>query len=209
MNTALAADLGEGDVAINYAYAREQLEAAFYRKVTDSPFSGVTQREATLASRSEITKQPTAHSKYRGLFREIGEHEAGHVALLSSTLGTAAIKAPKFDFTAGDKYPDVFSSLRRSRCCHLPSKIQASRPSRGKLQSSMDTRPSDCASNSLCRSAPRRFSPRACRPVGLRRSVRQGNYQKRGSGSGQAVLLVIRPVRMHGFGGHPPDDLEV
>jgi hypothetical protein len=35
---ALAAELGEGDIGVlNYAYALEQVEAAFYTKVTASP----------------------------------------------------------------------------------------------------------------------------------------------------------------------------
>lgn len=38
ISQALAADLGEGDIGIlNYAYALEQLEAAFYSAVVDSP----------------------------------------------------------------------------------------------------------------------------------------------------------------------------
>jgi hypothetical protein len=77
---------------LNYALALEYFEATFYE--TANRTDGLI---------------PT---KYRGLFREIGEHEAGHVALLSSALGAAAIKAPKFDFTAGGKYSDVFSSFK-------------------------------------------------------------------------------------------------
>lgn len=38
ISTALAADLGEGDIGVlNYAYALEQLEAAYYTMVIDSP----------------------------------------------------------------------------------------------------------------------------------------------------------------------------
>jgi Ferritin-like domain len=76
---------------LNYALALEHFEATFYET----------------ANRTD----GLIPAKFRGLFREIGEHEAGHVALLSSVLGAAAIKAPKFDFTAGGKYADVFSSF--------------------------------------------------------------------------------------------------
>ena len=44
-----AVDLGSGDIGVlNYAYALEQLEAAFYAKVIDSPFSGMTDMEKTI-----------------------------------------------------------------------------------------------------------------------------------------------------------------
>ena len=40
ISSALAADLGSGDIGIlNYAYALEQLEAAFYTMVIDSPYA--------------------------------------------------------------------------------------------------------------------------------------------------------------------------
>src|SRR5687767_10538724 len=39
-------DLGSGDVGVlNYAYALEQLEAAFYTQVVASPFSGISVTE--------------------------------------------------------------------------------------------------------------------------------------------------------------------
>lgn len=42
-------DLGTGDVGIlNYAYALEQLEAAFYTKVIATPYTGITDAEKTL-----------------------------------------------------------------------------------------------------------------------------------------------------------------
>src|SRR5215218_2054950 len=42
-------DLGSGDTGIlNYAYALEQLEAAFYTQVITSPFSGITAAESAL-----------------------------------------------------------------------------------------------------------------------------------------------------------------
>ena len=76
---------------LNYALSLEYFEATFYKTANE--------------------KEGLIPEKYRGLFREIGAHEAGHVALLSGALGAAAIKAPKFDFTAGGKYPDVFSNF--------------------------------------------------------------------------------------------------
>src|SRR3981189_27967 len=77
---------------LNYALTLEHFEDSFYRKAngTDGPIP----------------------AKYRDLFREIGQHETGHVALLSGVLGSAAVKPPKFDFTAGGKYPDVFTNFK-------------------------------------------------------------------------------------------------
>jgi Ferritin-like domain len=77
---------------LNYALTLEHFEATFYRTAN--------------------AKEGLIPAKYRGLFREIGKHEAGHVALLSGVLGTAAVKPPKFDFTAGGKYADVFSNFK-------------------------------------------------------------------------------------------------
>jgi len=48
INSALAADLGEGDVPVlNHAYPLEQLEAAFYSMVIDKPYSGITEEETS------------------------------------------------------------------------------------------------------------------------------------------------------------------
>jgi rubrerythrin len=77
---------------LNYALTLEHFEDSFYRA----------------ANRTD----GLIPAKYRELFREIGQHETGHVALLSGVLGSAAIKPPKFDFTAGGKYPDVFSNFK-------------------------------------------------------------------------------------------------
>lgn len=44
-------DLGTGDIALlNYAYALEQLEAAFYTAVMASPYSGMTRYERSVLS---------------------------------------------------------------------------------------------------------------------------------------------------------------
>jgi hypothetical protein len=76
---------------LNYALTLEYFEANFYKNAN---------KAAGLIP-----------AKYRGLFREIGQHEAGHVALLSGVLGSIAVKPPMVDYTAGGKYPDVFSNF--------------------------------------------------------------------------------------------------
>ena len=64
---------GQGDVAIlNYAYALEQLEAAFYTKVVSSYYSGVTSEE-------------------RSILSDIQKHEVIHRDFLKTALGSAAI----------------------------------------------------------------------------------------------------------------------
>jgi hypothetical protein len=75
---------------LNFALTLEYLEAAFYK---EGNASGVIP------------------SKYRALFRTIGAHENAHVKLLKGALGSAAVKAPAVDFTAGGKYADVFSNF--------------------------------------------------------------------------------------------------
>ena len=77
---------------LNYALSLEYFEATFYKTANGT--------------------EGLIPAKYQGLFGEIGQHESAHVALLSSVLGPAAVKAPKFDFTAGGKYPDVFSNFQ-------------------------------------------------------------------------------------------------
>lgn len=56
-------DLGSGDVGIlNYAYALEQLEAAFYVKVAQSFYSGITATER--AYLSDIRDHEVAHREF-------------------------------------------------------------------------------------------------------------------------------------------------
>ncbi|RYD71472.1 MAG: ferritin-like domain-containing protein [Sphingobacteriales bacterium] len=56
-------NLGSGDVGIlNYAYALEQLEAAFYTKVIMSPFSGMTATETALLT--DIRDHEIAHRNF-------------------------------------------------------------------------------------------------------------------------------------------------
>lgn len=56
-------DLGSGDVGIlNYAYALEQLEAAFYIQVASSPYSGITASEQ--AYLTDIRNHEVAHREF-------------------------------------------------------------------------------------------------------------------------------------------------
>jgi len=79
-------DLGTGDIGVlNYAYALEQLEAAFYTQVIATPFTGITASESAILI-------------------DIHKHELIHRDFLKAALGTSAIigLTPKFtaiDFT--------------------------------------------------------------------------------------------------------------
>ena len=79
-------DLGRGDVGIlNYAYALEQLEAAFYTKVVAAPYAGVSVEELTYLT-------------------DIRDHEIAHREFFKAALGAKGIPdgALKVDFTAID-----------------------------------------------------------------------------------------------------------
>ncbi|MFD2935834.1 ferritin-like domain-containing protein [Spirosoma flavum] len=68
-------DLGTGDFGIlNYAYALEQLEAAFYTQVIATPYNGMTDAEKTLLT-------------------DIRDHEIIHREFFKAALGTNAIGA--------------------------------------------------------------------------------------------------------------------
>lgn len=74
-------DLGKGDVGIlNYAYALEQIEAAFYTKVFQSPFSGITAAESALLG-------------------DIRDHEVAHREFFKKALGANAIPSLELDFS--------------------------------------------------------------------------------------------------------------
>lgn len=61
-----AVDVGGGDIGVlNYAYALEQLEAAFYTQVIASPYAGMRGNERSLLT--EIRNHEVAH---RNLFRK-------------------------------------------------------------------------------------------------------------------------------------------
>ncbi len=77
-----AVNLGSGDVGVlNYAYALEQLEAAFYIKATQSNTAGLSVAEAQY-------------------FRDIAQHEIIHRELFKAALGSNAIPALTVDFTS-------------------------------------------------------------------------------------------------------------
>lgn len=75
---------GSGDVAIlNYAYALEQLEAAFYIRVMASPYTSI----------------PVAESNY---LSDIMKHEVAHREFFKNALGSNAIPALDVDFSSID-----------------------------------------------------------------------------------------------------------
>jgi len=77
-----AVDLGRGDVGVlNYAYALEQLEAAFYTQVTASPYGGMNQYEARILT-------------------DIRDHEIAHREFLKGALGRRRIPDLEVDFSA-------------------------------------------------------------------------------------------------------------
>jgi hypothetical protein len=93
-----AVDLGSGDIGIlNYAYALEQLEAAFYTQVIKTPYVGMSMEEKTILT-------------------DIMYHEIIHRQFFKAALGGAAIKGltPNFagiDFLKRDdvlKYAKIF-----------------------------------------------------------------------------------------------------
>lgn len=75
-------DLGTGDLGIlNYAYALEQLEAAFYTQVLATPYSGGSTAEMALLA-------------------DIRDHEIAHREFFKNALGSNAIQALEVDFAA-------------------------------------------------------------------------------------------------------------
>lgn len=77
-------DLGSGDPGVlNYAYALEQLEAAFYTQVIMSQFSGISSTETALLT-------------------DIRDHEIAHREFFKAALADAAIANLEFDFSSVD-----------------------------------------------------------------------------------------------------------
>ncbi|RVU00548.1 ferritin-like domain-containing protein [Mucilaginibacter limnophilus] len=77
-------DVGSGDVGIlNFAYALEQLEAAFYVKVADSWYSGITDMEKMYLS-------------------DIRDHEVSHREFFKKALAGNAIKGLTPNFSSID-----------------------------------------------------------------------------------------------------------
>lgn len=89
---AFGQDLPQGIVdVLVYALTLEHIEDAFYR--------------------SGLETAGLIPEHYVGIFNQIGKHEAAHVALLSSVLGSAAIERPALDLTAGGQYADALSNF--------------------------------------------------------------------------------------------------
>lgn len=77
-----AVDLGSGDLGVlNYAYALEQLEAAFYTQVIASPYAGMDRYEASL-------------------LRDIKAHEVAHREFFKKALGAKRIPDLTPNFSA-------------------------------------------------------------------------------------------------------------
>ncbi len=77
-----AVDIGSGDVGIlNYAFALEQLEAAFYVRVAASPYSNITSAESSLLT-------------------DIRDHEVAHREFFKAALGANAIAGLTVDFSS-------------------------------------------------------------------------------------------------------------
>lgn len=77
-------DLGGGDIGIlNYAYALEQLEAAFYTQVLLTPYGSITAAESTRLA-------------------EIRDHEIAHREFFKNALGGNAIGSLNVNFTSID-----------------------------------------------------------------------------------------------------------
>jgi hypothetical protein len=73
-------DIGSGDPGIlNFAYALEQLEAAFYLQVVATPYSGITATETAYLT-------------------DIRDHEVLHRDFFKAALGAKAIGALTTDF---------------------------------------------------------------------------------------------------------------
>lgn len=76
-----AVNLGSGDIGIlNYAYALEQLEAAFYEQVIKTKYSGMTDEEASLLT-------------------DIRDHEVAHREFFKAALANAGIPALEVNFS--------------------------------------------------------------------------------------------------------------
>ena len=84
ISAALGAELGDGDIGVlNYAYALEQLEAAFYTQVIATPFGGMQVNDQRILT-------------------QIRDHEIAHRDFLKKALGRKAIPALEVDFSAVD-----------------------------------------------------------------------------------------------------------
>jgi hypothetical protein len=93
---AASVDLGSGDVGIlNYAYALEQLEAAFYDMVVKNPYNGMSSDEMKI-------------------LKGIRDHEIAHREFFKAALGGAAIPGLEVDFSSV-RFNDRISVLTTAR----------------------------------------------------------------------------------------------
>jgi len=77
-------DLGSGDIGIlNYAYALEQLEAAFYLQIVATPYSGISADE-------------------KAYFVDVSRHEVAHREFFKNALGDKAIPGLEVNFSSID-----------------------------------------------------------------------------------------------------------
>jgi hypothetical protein len=75
-------NFGSGDIGVlNYAYALEQLEAAFYTQVVSTPYTGITVLE----------------TEY---LKDIRDHEIAHREFFKAALGNNAIQNLEVDFSS-------------------------------------------------------------------------------------------------------------
>lgn len=89
-------DLGTGDIAIlNYAYALEQLEAAFYTRVVASPYANITAYE-------------------KSVLTDIRDHEVSHREFFRTALAGVAIPQLAIDFSSIN-FADRASVLNAAR----------------------------------------------------------------------------------------------
>jgi hypothetical protein len=76
--------LGSGDTAVlNYGYALEQLEAAFYTEAVANPYGGITAEETQILT-------------------DIRNHEVVHRDFFKAAIGAGAIRDLEVDFTSVD-----------------------------------------------------------------------------------------------------------
>lgn len=77
-------DLGSGDFGIlNYAYALEQLEAAFYIQLIKTPYSGISSQEKMYLT-------------------DVRDHEIAHREFFKAALGAKAIQGLEVNFSSID-----------------------------------------------------------------------------------------------------------
>jgi hypothetical protein len=94
--TATSVNLGTGDTAVlNYAFALEQLEYAFYVEVLNAPFAGMTAEE-------------------RSILEDLRVHEDIHRKFFREALGSAGIPTMQFTFTSVN-FADRMSVLTTAR----------------------------------------------------------------------------------------------